>query len=139
MGENYIYALTPLLESAMISSDIIHRQISCNIIQHISLNVDNLNHFDLLIHFFNLIWPNIFESTPHMRRSTFNVIDSLRISIGATSLIYYVFLGLFHASKKVRDIYWVAYNLFYVGSQASLVVSNQGLSIEKIFGECFVL
>nr|BAS01606.1 mRNA splicing factor U2 snRNP subunit [Lotharella vacuolata] len=125
--KNLMLVLLPLLESAITNQDVVHRQISCNIIQHISINVLNLNCDDLIQHLFNYIWPNIFEKSPHMKKAVINCIDSCRITLGAPLIYFYVLNGLFHPSRKVRDIYWYIHNLIYVGSQPTLIVSYPNL------------
>lgn len=61
MGKDYIYAVTPLLEDALVDRDLVHRQTSCATVKHISLGVAGLGCEDALTHLLNLIWPNIFE------------------------------------------------------------------------------
>mmetsp|Transcript_35960 Transcript_35960/g.69843 ORF Transcript_35960/g.69843 Transcript_35960/m.69843 type:complete len:451 (+) Transcript_35960:1317-2669(+) len=125
--KNLILFLLPLLESAISNQDVVHRQISCNIIQHMSINVLNLNCEELIQHLFNFVWPNIFEKSPHMKKAVINCIDSCRIILGGSLIYFYVINGLFHPSKKVRDIYWYINNLIYVGAQPALIVSYPNL------------
>mmetsp|Transcript_15380 Transcript_15380/g.24343 ORF Transcript_15380/g.24343 Transcript_15380/m.24343 type:complete len:257 (-) Transcript_15380:22-792(-) len=127
--KDYLISLIPLLENSMTHFDNIHRQISCNIIQvklilkHLSLSLYDFGFEDIFVHLFNFVWPNIFENQSFFRKSLLNAIDALRISIGSYKIIYYTFLGLFHASKRVREIYWNIYNILYIGSQTSLILS----------------
>ncbi|ABA27354.1 mRNA splicing factor U2 snRNP subunit (nucleomorph) [Bigelowiella natans] len=117
LGEEYVLGMTPLLEKALIHSDLVHRQICCNIIQHISIGLVGLDYKRILLHFFNYLWPNIFETTHQINKAVWNAIDALRLTIGPEIMMFYVFAGIFHTSKKVRDIYWRIYNLIYLGSQ----------------------
>lgn len=61
MGKDYVYAVCPLLEDALIDRDLVHRQTACTTIKHMSLGVFGLNCEDAMIHLLNHIWPNIFE------------------------------------------------------------------------------
>ena len=61
MAKDYIYAVTPLLEDALIDRDMVHRQLACATVKHLSLGVYGQGCEDALIHLLNLIFPNIFE------------------------------------------------------------------------------
>lgn len=39
MGKDYIYAVTPLLEDALMDRDLVHRQTAASVVQHMSLGV----------------------------------------------------------------------------------------------------
>merc|ERR1719281_1553557 len=39
MAKDYVYAITPLLEDALMDRDLVHRQIACNSVKHMSLGV----------------------------------------------------------------------------------------------------
>jgi splicing factor 3B subunit 1 len=62
MGKDYIHAVTPLLEDALIDRDLVHRQTACATIKHMSLGVVGLGCEEPLLHLLNYIWPNIFET-----------------------------------------------------------------------------
>lgn len=66
MGKDYIYAVTPLLEDALIDRDLVHRQTACTAIKHIALGVVGLDCEDALLHLLNHVWPNVFETSPHV-------------------------------------------------------------------------
>ena len=61
MGKDYIYAVTPLLEDALMDRDMVHRQTACTAIKHMSLGVFGFGCDDALNHLLNYVWPNIFE------------------------------------------------------------------------------
>ena len=61
MGKDYIYAVTPLLEDALMDRDLVHRQTACSAIKHMSLGVFGFGCDDALTHLLNYVWPNIFE------------------------------------------------------------------------------
>lgn len=121
MGKDYIYAVTPLLEDALIDRDLVHRQTACTAVKHMALGVAGLNCEDALVHLLNFVWPNIFETSPHVINAVFEAVEALRVALGAARLLYYLLSGLFHPARKVRSVYWRIYNSLYISSQDALV------------------
>ena len=66
MGKDYVYAVTPLLEDALMDRDLVHRQTAATTVQHLALGVAGLGCEDALMHLLNHVWPNIFEVSPHV-------------------------------------------------------------------------
>merc|ERR1711972_37848 len=60
MAKDYVYAVTPLLEDALMDRDLVHRQIACNGVKHMSLGVYGMGREDALMHLLNYVRPNIF-------------------------------------------------------------------------------
>lgn len=121
MGKDYIYAVTPLFEDALMDRDLVHRQTAMSAIGHMALGVYGFGCEDALIHLLNLVWPNIFETSPHVIQSFMASIEGFRVAIGPIRLLYYTLQGLFHPARKVRDVYWKVYNTLYISAQDSLV------------------
>ena len=121
MGKDYIYALVPLLEDALIDRDLVHRQTACTTVKHMALGAIGLGVEDAMAHLLNLLWPNIFESSPHVINAVMEAVEGMRCCIGPTRVLQYIVQGLFHPARKVRDVYWKIYNNLYIGSQAGLV------------------
>lgn len=121
MGKDYIYAILPLLEDALIERDLVHRQTACTAVKHAALGVFGLNCEDALIHLLNYVWPNIFEQAPHMITAFMDAMDGLRVALGADIMLKLVLQGLFHPARRVREIYWKIYNNVYMGHQDALV------------------
>ena len=140
MGKDYIYAVTPLFEDALMDRDLVHRQTSCAAIKHMALGVHGFGCEDALIHLMNFVWPNVFETSPHLVQAFMDAVDGMRVSLGPARVLSYVlqvsilityfkqrlilfvcFQGLFHPARKVRDVYWKIYNTTYIGSEDSLV------------------
>ena len=46
--------------------DLVHRQTACSVVQHMSLGVAGLGCEDALTHLLNYVFPNIFETSPHI-------------------------------------------------------------------------
>ncbi|XP_065896764.1 splicing factor 3B subunit 1-like isoform X2 [Dysidea avara] len=120
MGKDYIYAVTPLLEDALMDRDLVHRQTACWAVKHMALGVYGFGCDDALMHLFNLVWPNIFENSPHMVQAFMDAVDGCRVALGPTIVLQYTLQGLFHPARKVREVYWKIYNMLYIGSQDSL-------------------
>lgn len=76
---------------------------------------------DALIHILNYLWPNIFESSPHLVQAFMGAVEAMRVALGPIRMLQYVLQGLFHPARKVRDVYWKVYNTLYIGGQDSLV------------------
>ena len=121
MGKDYVYAISTLLEDALIDRDLVHRQTACATVKHLSLGVVGLGCEDALTHFLNLIWPNIFETSPHVINAVLEAIEALRVALGPGVILNYVMQGLFHPARRVRQVYWKVYNNVYIGAQDSLV------------------
>merc|ERR1711968_375028 len=79
MAKDYIYAVTPLLEDALVDRDMVHRQTACTTVKHISLGVAGLGCEDAIQHMLNHVWPNIFEVSPHVINSVFDAIEGVRV------------------------------------------------------------
>ncbi|KAJ3124045.1 Splicing factor 3B subunit 1 [Nowakowskiella sp. JEL0407] len=121
MGKDYVYAATPLLEDALIDRDLVHRQTACTTVKHMALGVYGLGCEDAMMHLLNYVWPNIFETSPHVINAVMDAVDGLRVALGCGTILQYVLQGLFHPARKVREIYWKVYNSMYIGAQDSLV------------------
>ncbi|ORY44430.1 splicing factor 3B subunit 1 [Rhizoclosmatium globosum] len=121
MGKDYIYAVTPLLEDALMDRDLVHRQTACTTVKHIALGVVGLGCEDALLHLLNFVWPNVFEVSPHVINAVMDAIEGMRMSLGPSVILSYCLQGLYHPARRVREIYWKIYNNLYIGSQDTLV------------------
>ena len=121
MGKDYIYAVTPLLEDALMDRDLVHRQTAASVVQHIALGVYGLGCEDALTHLLNYVWPNIFEESAHIIQAVNGAIEGCRLALGPATILYYILQGLFHPARKVRTTYWRLYNNLYMGAQDALV------------------
>ncbi|KAJ1960142.1 U2 snRNP component prp10 [Dipsacomyces acuminosporus] len=121
MGRDYVNAVTPLLEDALVDRDLVHRQQAASVIKHMALGVAGLGNEDPILHLLNYLWPNIFETSPHSICAVLEAIESCRICLGPGRVLEYTLQGLFHPARKVREVYWRIYNMMYVASQPALV------------------
>ena len=69
--------------------DLVHRQTACWAVKHMALGVYGFGCEDALIHLMNCVWPNIFETAPHMMQSFHDATDGMRVSIGPVRVLLY--------------------------------------------------
>ncbi|KAG0125852.1 armadillo-type protein [Tuber indicum] len=132
MAKDYVYAVTPLLEDALIDRDQVHRQTAASVVKHVALGVVGLGCEDAMMHLLNLLYPNMFETSPHVIDRIIEAIDAIRMAIGPGLVMNYVWAGLFHPARKVRTPYWRLYNNAYVQSADCLVPFYPNLDEEKL-------
>ena len=46
--------------------DLVHRQTACAAVKHMALGVFGFGCEDALTHLMNYVWPNVFETSPHL-------------------------------------------------------------------------
>ena len=114
MAKDYIYAVVPLLEDALMDRDLVHRQTAATTVKHLALGCAGLGCEDALVHLLNLVWPNIFEISPHVINAVFEAVGGLVVALGPTKVFHYVLQGLYHPARKVREVYWKIYNTLYI-------------------------
>ncbi|EQL03158.1 U2 snRNP component prp10 [Ophiocordyceps sinensis CO18] len=132
MGKDYVYAVTPLLEDALIDRDQVHRQTAASVVKHIALGVIGLGCEDAMVHLLNLLYPNLFETSPHVIDRIIEAIEAIRMAVGPGVVLNYVWAGLFHPARKVRTPYWRLYNDAYVQGADALVPYYPNLSEESL-------
>lgn len=122
MGKDYVYAVTPLLEDALVERDPVHRQTACATVKHLSLGVAGLGCEDALLHLLNFVWPNIFEESPHVIQAVMDAIQGLTVALGPNVVLQYTLQGLYHPARKVREAYWKVFNTLYIYAADALVM-----------------
>jgi splicing factor 3B subunit 1 len=132
MAKDYVYAITPLLEDALIDRDQVHRQTAASVVKHVALGVVGLGCEDAMLHLLNLLWPNLFETSPHVIDRIIEAIDAIRVAVGTGTVMNYVWAGLFHSARKVRQPYWRLYNDAYVQNADSMVPYYPSLDEENL-------
>merc|ERR1712070_712331 len=121
MGKDYVYAITPLLEDALMDRDPVHRQTAATTVKHVALGVAGLGCEDAVTHLMNFVWPNIFETSPHVINAMFEAIEGMMVTLGPVKVLQYVLQGLYHPARRVRDVYWKLYNSLYIFAADALV------------------
>ncbi len=130
MAKDYVYAVTPLLEDALIDRDQVHRQTAASVVKHVALGVVGLGCEDAMLHLLNLLYPNLFETSPHVIDRIVEAIDAIRMAVGTGLTMNYVWAGLFHPARKVRQPYWRLYNDAYVQGADAMVPYYPNLAEE---------
>ncbi|KAJ2103880.1 U2 snRNP component prp10 [Coemansia sp. RSA 922] len=136
MGKDYVNAVTPLLEDALVDRDLVHRQQAASVIKHMAIGVAGLGNEDPVLHLLNFLWPNIFETSPHSICAVLEAIESCRLCLGPGRILQYSLQGLFHPARKVREVYWRIYNMTFIASQPALVayyprIENDGDNVYR--------
>ncbi|KAI5965571.1 prp10 [Candida pseudojiufengensis] len=122
--KDYLFAITPLLEDALIDRDLVHRQTASTVVFHIAINCYGIiesEYYEVFMHLLNLILPNIYETSPHVIARIMESLDSLRLVLGNGIFMNYVWAGLFHPARKVRIPFWKVYNSAFVQCSDALV------------------
>lgn len=137
LGSDYIYACTPLVLDALTDRDLVHRQIASGVVYHMAFGAFGRGLDDAFINFLDLIWPNIFETSPHVINQVMDTIKALNLVLGAGILLNYLWEGLFHPARKVRMAYWKVWNMLYIDCQQSFIpylprLAHVGPSREKL-------
>ena len=144
---HYADSVVVMLEDALTDRDLVHRQTASTIVKHIALGVAGLGCEDSMLHLMNIVWPNCFETSPHVIGAVMDAIDAMRVALGPGILLSYVLQGLFHPARKVREVcvvlvplntpltnaillqvYWRLYNSLYLGAEDALVPFYPDLS-----------
>lgn len=58
-------------------------------IQHLSLGVYGFGCEDALNHLLNYVWPNVFETSPHVVQAFMGSIEGMRLGLGPTRVMQY--------------------------------------------------
>jgi splicing factor 3B subunit 1 len=78
------------LSSSLFFSDLVHRQTACAAIKHMALGVYGFGCEDALTHLMNFVWPNVFETSPHLVQAFMDAVDGMRVSLGPMKVLSYV-------------------------------------------------
>ena len=70
--------------------DLVHRQTACWAVKHMALGVYGFGFEDAMTHLFNLVWPNMFEVSPHMVQAFTDAVDGMRVSVGPGKVLSYL-------------------------------------------------
>ncbi|EMD38371.1 hypothetical protein CERSUDRAFT_93900 [Gelatoporia subvermispora B] len=90
-----------MLEDALTDCDLVHRRTASTIIKHLALGVAGLGCEDSMLHLMNLVWPNCFETSPHVIGAVMDAVEAMHVTLGPGVLLSYVLQGLFHPARKV--------------------------------------
>lgn len=68
----------------------VHRQTAASVVQHMALGVAGLGCEDALTHLLNYVWPNIFETSPHVVNAVQGAVDGCRLALGPAIVLNYI-------------------------------------------------
>lgn len=69
--------------------DLVHRQTASAVVQHMSLGVYGFGCEDSLNHLLNYVWPNVFETSPHVIQAVMGALEGLRVALGPCRMLQY--------------------------------------------------
>lgn len=69
--------------------DLVHRQTACAAIKHMALGVYGFGCEDALVHLLNHVWPNIFETSPHLVQAFMDAVEGMRVALGPIKILQY--------------------------------------------------
>lgn len=125
MSKDYIHSVVGLLEDALTDRDHVHRQTACAIVKHLAVGTAGLGYEEALTHLLNLVWPNIFETSPHVIGGVMDAIEAMRLGLGPGVLMSYVLQGMFHPARRVREVYWRMYSESFFLKASEPVTDDQ--------------
>lgn len=67
-----------------------HRQTAASVVQHMALGVAGMGCEDALTHLLNYVWPNIFETSPHVVNAVHGAVDGCRLALGPAIVLNYL-------------------------------------------------
>lgn len=71
------------------SRDLVHRQIAMDAVAHLTLGVYGFGCEDALVHLLNHVWPNVFETSPHVIQRFIFACEGMRVSLGPNRVLQY--------------------------------------------------
>lgn len=78
-----------LTDRCSLCRDLVHRQTASAVVQHMSLGVYGFGCEDSLNHLLNYVWPNVFETSPHVIQAVMGALEGLRVAIGPCRMLQY--------------------------------------------------
>lgn len=78
-----------LIPLCSLCRDLVHRQTASAVVQHMSLGVYGFGCEDSLNHLLNYVWPNVFETSPHVIQAVMGALEGLRVAIGPCRMLQY--------------------------------------------------
>ena len=114
--------------------DLVHRQTSMAAIGHLALGVYGFGCEDALTHLMNHLWPNVFETSPHVVQAFMSAIEGMRLGLGPSKVLQYTcrsamklryiieFINYFDTELCKNCILLMDYHgLFYVELQVLII------------------
>lgn len=121
--EPLVNSMKPLIDDALLDSNQVHRQTAASIVDSMAKASIGTGNERVFTHFLNELMPSIFETSPHVIDRVVEAISSICDVLGAPAFVNYIWAGLFHPARKVRNIYWQLWNEMYKKHAEELVSS----------------
>ncbi len=99
----FIIVLLFLLSLPLLIRDLVHRQTACWAVKHMALGVYGFGCEDALTHLMNYVWPNVFETAPHMMQSFHDAVDGFRVSVGPVRVLQYAIQVCYVVIDQVNE------------------------------------
>ena len=97
-----------------------------------ALGVNGFGCEDALTHLMNFVWPNVFETSPHLVQAFMDAVDGMRVALGPMKVLSYVL----QVSFSVHFL-TVAFGLLFEHSLKFLLSDFQNLvRFIKICANC---
>lgn len=74
----------------LVFRDLVHRQTAMSAIGHLALGVHGFGCEDALTHLMNYLWPNVFETSPHVIQAFMSAVEGMRLGLGPTKVLQYL-------------------------------------------------
>lgn len=107
-------ALTSCI-SALGRRDLVHRQTASAVVQHMSLGVYGFGCEDSLNHLLNYVWPNVFETSPHVIQAVMGALEGLRVAIGPCRMLQYCLQVRFTSNMESAHLFGIYVIVFPLG------------------------
>lgn len=91
--------------SALGRRDLVHRQTASAVVQHMSLGVYGFGCEDSLNHLLNYVWPNVFETSPHVIQAVMGALEGLRVAIGPCRMLQYCLQVRFTSNMESAQLF----------------------------------
>lgn len=119
--EPLVNSMKSLIDVALLDSNQVHRQTAATIVDNMAKACVGTGKEAIFTHFLNELMPSIFETSPHVIDRVVEAINSICDVLGAPAFVNYLWAGLFHPARKVRNIYWQLWSEMYKKHAEELV------------------
>jgi len=109
----YIDSLVTFIDDALLTSNQVHRQTAAAAIHHMAEASIGEGKEAIFLNFLNELLPSIFETSSHVIDRVLEAIHSIQKVIGVPTFVLYLWPGLFHPARKVRNVYWEMWSMMY--------------------------
>lgn len=87
---------------------------------------------DALIHLLNYVWPNIFETSPHLVQAFMEAVEGLRVALGPIKILQYTL----QVSSDLQELISAnvhAYSIAWLAASGDKNKSNVVILLEVVY------